>query len=306
MSTHESEIACDEYQESSCDGIAVIIDAKEKPLDNFSVRRFLPHSLCRKIGPFVFFDHMGPAEFSPGQGMDVRPHPHIGLATVTYMFEGEMMHRDSLGYAQAITPGAVNWMIAGKGIVHSERTGDAARASGQRMHGLQVWIALPEEYEETEPGFFHFSSDELPVIRHGEVTMKLIAGAAFAHESPVKVFSPMFYLDVQMPAGSSVIVPEGYAERAVHMISGEVKIRDRKFAAYQMAICQESANVEINALKASRLMIFGGATITERFLWWNYVSSSKKRIEQAKQDWKENRFGKVPGETEFIPLPENS
>ncbi|MEX2354243.1 MAG: pirin family protein [Gammaproteobacteria bacterium] len=304
MSTFEAETPTDEYLPSPCDGISAIIQAREKPLDSFSVRRFLPHSECRKVGPFVFFDHMGPADFKPGQGMDVRPHPHIGLATVTYMFEGEMLHRDSLGHVQAITPGAVNWMIAGKGIVHSERTGDGPRARGQRMHGLQVWVALPEEHEETEPGFFHYGSDELPEIRQDDVIMKLVAGTAFSHKSPVKVFSPMFYLDVRMPASSTVEVPQEFAERAIHVISGEVQISDRVVSAYSMAICRESARVEITALQDTRLMMFGGAAIGDRIVWWNFVSSSKQRLEQAKLDWKEDRFGKVPGETEFIPLPD--
>jgi len=299
----EAERICEDYLESPCEGIAAIIQAKEKPLDSFSVRRFLPHAQCRKVGPFVFFDQMGPAEFKPGQGMDVRPHPHIGLATVTYLFEGEMMHRDSLGYVQNITPGAVNWMTAGKGIVHSERTGDMARANGQRMHGLQVWIALPEEYEETEPGFYHYGSDELPVIQSGDVTLKLIAGKACSKESPVKVFSPMFYLDVQMPAGTALEVPDDYAERAIQLITGELRIGDHHITANTMAICRESARVVMNALQPSRLVLFGGAAMTNRYLWWNFVSSSKDRIEQAKQDWQQDRFGQVPGETEFIPLP---
>jgi len=304
MSTFESERACEDYLESPCDGIAAIIQANEKPLDSFSVRRFLPHARCRKVGPFVFFDQMGPAEFKPGQGMDVRPHPHIGLATVTYLFEGEMMHRDSLGYVQNITPGAVNWMTAGKGIVHSERTGNAARASGQRMHGLQVWIALPEEHEETEPGFSHYGSDELPVIQSGEVTLKLIAGKAFGNESPVKVFSPMFYLDVQMPAGTTVQVPNDYAERAIHMVTGKIRVGERHIGPYNMAICRESEQIVITAIEQTRLVLFGGAPMTDRYIWWNFVFSSKQRIEQAKLDWQQNRFGQVPGETEFIPLPE--
>lgn len=305
MSTYESERATDVFLESPCDGISAILQTKERPLDSFSVRRFLPHPQCRKVGPFVFFDHMGPAEFKPGQGMDVRPHPHIGLATVTYLFEGEMLHRDSLGYVQNIIPGAVNWMIAGKGIVHSERTGDTARASGQRMHGLQVWVALPDTHEETEAGFSHHGSDELPIIRQGEVKMTLIAGQAYSQQSPVKVFSPMFYLDVQMPAGANIQMPDEYAERAIHLISGEIEIGGRKIDPYNMAICREGEQVKITALHPSRLVLFGGAAMTNRFLWWNFVSSSKERIEQAKLDWKENRFGRVPGESEFIPLPEN-
>jgi redox-sensitive bicupin YhaK (pirin superfamily) len=237
--------------------------------------------------------------------MDVRPHPHIGLATVTYMFAGEILHRDSLGYVQTIAPGEVNWMTAGRGIVHSERTGDIARKTGQQMHGLQVWVALPEAYEEAEPGFFHHPARELPVIRQANVSMRLIAGSAFAHTSPVRTYSPLFYLDVDMPAGSSLRVPGEYAERAVHVVTGEIRIRDREIGAYSIAVCHAAADVEIKAMSTSRLILFGGAAISERFVWWNFVSSSRERIEQAKLDWQNGRFGKVPGETEFIPLPEN-
>lgn len=299
-----AETVNEEYIESPCDGIAAIIQSRERDLGSFSVRRFLPHNNCRKVGPFVFFDHMGPAQFSRGQGLDVRPHPHIGLATVTYLYEGEIVHRDSLGCVQSITPGAVNWMTAGKGIVHSERTGDVARASGQRMHGLQVWVALPEEYEETGPEFHHYEPGDLPVVSLDNVTMTIIAGSLFASESPVRTFSPLFYVDVDMPAATTLQIPDDYAERAVHVIAGEVDINGRNVQPFNMVICREAESIRITAVQQSRLVIFGGAPITDRYLWWNFVSSSRARIEQAKQDWQQGRFDPVPGETESIPLPE--
>lgn len=287
-----------------CTGIDVAIRATEHDLDSFSVRRYLPHLQCRKVGPFVFFDHFGPADFAPGSGIDVRPHPHIGLATISYLFAGEIMHRDSLGYVQAIAPGEVNWMTAGSGIVHSERTGDQARTHGQHLHGLQVWVALPEADEETAPAFQHCGQQDLPVIRQGDISLRLIAGTALGEHSPVRTFSPLFYLDVQMPAGSRLRITDEYAQRALHVITGSVAIGDRRFDAFDMAICTGSARVEAEAIVDTRLVLFGGAPISERFIWWNFVSSSKQRIEQAKLDWKEGRFARVPGETEFIPLPD--
>jgi redox-sensitive bicupin YhaK (pirin superfamily) len=293
-----------DYFAAPCDGIDVVIKATERDLDSFSVRRYLPHLQCRKVGPFVFFDHFGPADFAPGTGLDVRPHPHIGLATISYLFAGEIMHRDSLGFVQAIAPGEVNWMTAGRGIVHSERTGDLARANGQHLHGLQVWVALPESAEETDPAFQHVGRLELPEFRQGEITMRLIAGSAWGQVSPVSTYSPLFYLDVQMPEGSRLQMTDEYAERALHVISGSVAVCDHQFGPFDMAICSPAARVEIVALADTRLVIFGGAPMSERFIWWNFVSSSKPRIEQAKLDWKEGRFASVPGETEFIPLPD--
>jgi hypothetical protein len=196
-------------------------------------------------------------------------------------------------------------MTAGRGIVHSERTADVPRANGQRLHGLQVWVALPEEYEETAPEFYHYEESELPEIKQDGVTMRLIAGSAYSRVSPVKTFSPLFYLDVHMPAASTIHVPEEYAERAIHVVSGQVRIKERRIAPFNMAICREAERVEITAMQESRLALFGGVPITDRFLWWNFVSSSKSRIEQAKHDWENDRFGRVPGETEFIPLPED-
>lgn len=293
-----------EFTTAPYDGIDVVIQARVRDLDSFSVRRYLPHLQCRKIGPFVFFDHFGPVDFPPNTGIDVRPHPHIGLATLTYLFDGEIMHRDSLGYVQAIKPGEINWMTAGRGIVHSERTGDTARTTGQHLHGLQVWIALPEADEETSPAFQHCTQSELPVIRQGDVTLRLVAGSVYSQQSPVRTYSPLFYLDVQMPAGTTLQIPDEYPQRALHMISGSLAIGERRFGPFDMAICSESAKIEVMALANTRIVIFGGTSINERFVWWNFVSSSKQRIEQAKLDWKEGRFARVPGETEFIPLPE--
>ncbi len=293
-----------DFTGAPCDGIDVVIKAAQRDLNSFSVRRYLSHLQCRKVGPFVFFDHFGPVNFQPNTGIDVRPHPHIGLATLTYLFAGEIMHRDSLGYVQAIKPGEVNWMTAGRGIVHSERSGETVRATGQYLHGLQVWIALPETDEETDPAFQHCAQNDLPVIRQGDVTVRLVAGSAYSQQSPVRTYSPLFYLDVQMPAGSTLMIPDEYEQRALHVISGSLAIRERRFGPFDMAICSVSAQIEVLALANTRLIIFGGTSINERFVWWNFVSSSKQRIEQAGLDWKEGRFAQVPGETEFIPLPE--
>jgi redox-sensitive bicupin YhaK (pirin superfamily) len=305
MSTNAVNPVSAEHTETSpCDGIAMVIEPAVRPIDSFTVRRYLPHINCRKVGPFVFFDHMGPADFAPGTGMDVRPHPHIGLSTLTYLFKGEILHRDSLGFVQAITPGAVNWMTAGRGIVHSERTGAAARGSGQSLQGLQVWVALPEEHEETTPGFFHYAANELPEWRQDGITLRLVAGAVGSRRSPVKTYSPLFYLDLNMPASATIRLPEEYVERAFHVIEGEVRVKQRLFGAFSMALCRQSVAVEVTAVRASRLITFGGAPITDRYVWWNFVSSSRERIEQAKLDWQNDKFGRVPGETEFIPLPE--
>jgi len=296
----------DEFIQSPCSGISSIIHASEKDLGGFSVRRYIPHMKQRKVGPFVFFDHMLPAKFKPGNGIDVRPHPHIGLATITYLFDGEIVHRDSLGYVQSITPGAVNWMTAGRGVVHSERTGEAAQRLGQTLHGIQVWVALPEQFEEVEPDFIHFDKTELPVISNDGVTIRIIVGKVFSEESPVKTYSPLFYLDVEMGKDSRLILPEDYAERALHIVAGQIQVENTNLGLYDMAICNESEHIEIKALQQSRFIIFGGEAMTDRFVWWNFVSSSRKRIEMAKQDWKNNKFEKVPGESEFIPLPDES
>ena len=273
--------------------------------DGFVVRRTLPVLTARHVGPFVFYDHMGPADFAPGKGLDVRPHPHIGLATVTWLFEGSIRHRDSIGSLADITPGAVNWMTAGRGIVHSERTPPELRATGQRMHGIQVWVALPREQEEVEPEFHHHDAESLPCIRKPGAELVLIAGTAYGHASPVKVFAPMFFIEARLEAGAEVPLPDEHAERGVHVIEGEVSWGDINVFPAQMAVQTGASAPPVRAKTASRLMLFGGAPLDgERHLWWNFVSSSRERIEQAKADWIAQRFGKVAGdEEEFIPLP---
>ena len=273
--------------------------------DGFVVRRMLPVLLARHVGPFVFYDHMGPVDFAPGKGMDVRPHPHIGLATVTWLFEGSIRHRDSVGSLADIAPGAVNWMTAGRGIAHSERTPPDARKNGQRMHGIQVWVALPREFEETAPEFHHHEAESLPRIRQPGAELVLIAGTAYGYASPVKVFAPMFFIEAHLEAGAEVPLPDEHAERGVHVIDGEVSWGDLVLTSTQAGVQAGSSAPPVRAHTASRVMFFGGAPLDgERHLWWNFVSSSRERIEQAKADWVAQRFGKVAGdEEEFIPLP---
>ena len=287
--------------------VETLIQPRTRDLGDFQVKRVLPAGRQRKmVGPFIFFDHMGPAEFAAGKGIDVRPHPHIGLATVTYLFEGEIVHRDSLGFVQTIKPGDVNWMTAGSGIVHSERSGEAQRADASRLFGIQSWVALPRAAEETEPEFFHHPKSTLPMIESDGICMRLIAGTAFGERSPVKTYSDMFYLDAEMPAGGRLKLPDEHEERAVYPVAGEVALNGVSISAGNMAVIAPGAEAELQCSRDARVMLLGGATMDgERHIWWNFVSSSKERIEQAKADWKENRFAKVPGETEFIPLPES-
>jgi redox-sensitive bicupin YhaK (pirin superfamily) len=282
-----------------------LIETRTRDLGGFEVRRLLPMATRQSVGPFVFFDHMGPARFAPGTGIDVRPHPHIGLATLTYLFEGEILHRDSLGFVQPIRPGDVNWMTAGRGIVHSERTGPELRAAGSALHGLQLWIALPKADEETEPAFFHHSGETVPLVRQGDAVVRVIVGSAGGANSPVKTFSPMFYFDAQLAAGSKFDLAADYPERAVYVVSGELALCDMSLTEGQMLVLPEGIPVAIEAIANARFVMLGGAPLDgPRFIWWNLVSSSRERIEQAKRDWAEDRFEKVPGETEFIPLPE--
>ncbi|NIA69594.1 pirin family protein [Pelagibius litoralis] len=288
------------------DPVELTIEPRSRDLGGFSVRRILPYAKRRLVGPFIFLDEMGPADFPAGEGIDVRPHPHIGLATVTYLFDGEIMHHDSLGYAQAIRPGAVNWMTAGRGIVHSERTGEEARAGAQRLHGMQSWIALPVEDEEAEPGFTHYPTAALPEIQRPGVWMRLIAGSAYGRTSPVKVFSEMFYLHAEVAEGAELALPDSYAERAVYVVNGSVEIAGQRYEANTMAVFKPGVPVEMTATASSRVMLLGGATLPgERAIWWNFVSSSPERMERAKADWKAGRFARVPGDDEFIPLPED-
>ncbi len=285
--------------------IDLIIEPRPTDLGDFEVRRVLPFRNRRMVGPFVFFDHMGPAVFAPGTGIDVRPHPHIGLATVTYLFEGEILHRDSLGYVQPIEPGAVNWMTAGRGIVHSERTSDEKRTSGQTVHGIQAWVALPKTHEQTDPSFVHYPSDNLPEWGADGVQMKLIAGTAFGREAQVEVVWPTVYIDIRADAGATIPLPDDHAERALYLVEGGLEIDGTPLEPFKMAVLNEGAMPTVTATETSRVMLCGGASMDgPRTIWWNFVSSDKDLLEQAKRDWKAGNFPTVPGETEFIPLPE--
>ena len=286
--------------------IDLVIEPRARDLGGFEVRRVLPSARRRLVGPFVFFDEMGPADFAPGTGIDVRPHPHIGLATVTYLFQGEILHRDSLGYEQPIQPGAVNWMTAGRGIVHSERTAPEIRASGTRLHGIQSWVALPREAEETDPAFDHYPAGSLPVIERDGARLTLIAGHAYGARSEVRTHSDMFYLDADLEAGASLALPDEHAERAVYVVGGTISIAGERFVPGRMVVLAPGAAATVTAEEAAKVMLLGGAAIEgERQIWWNFVSSDPARIERAKADWTAGRFDPVPGETEFIPLPES-
>jgi len=287
--------------------IDLILFGKERDIGGFSVRRVLPDIDRRTVGPFVFFDHVGPASFGPGRGIDVRPHPHIGLSTVTYLFEGEIVHRDSLGYVQPIRPGAVNWMNAGRGIVHSERTGGQERANASRLHGIQSWVGLPVEQEEIAPGFFHHPAETLPEVELDRGRVRLIAGTLEGATSPVESLSRIFYGDVTLEAGGGMALAAALGERAVHVVEGEVRVGETTVAATQMAVFNDGIDVELRAEAPARAMVLGGAPLDgARHVWWNFVSSTRERIEQAKDDWRHGRFAGVPGDDEFIPLPEGA
>ncbi|MCA3069403.1 MAG: pirin family protein, partial [Rhodocyclaceae bacterium] len=275
-----------------------------KDLGGFSVRRLLPAQAIRTIGPFIFFDHMGPAAFAPGDGIDVRPHPHIGLATVTYLFDGALMHRDSLGFVQRIEPGAVNWMTAGDGIVHSERSDPSDRAAGHRLHGIQTWIALPRAAERTAPSFVHVPADRLPSFEESSVQLRLIAGDALGLRSPVPVHSPMFYLAAVFRPGGRFVLPAEYAERGIYLVEGNLDIDGEALPPQHVAVTAAGQPVLLESQQGCTAMLFGGAPLDgERFIWWNFVASSRELIESAKDRWTRQQMGQVPGETEFIPLP---
>jgi redox-sensitive bicupin YhaK (pirin superfamily) len=273
--------------------------------DGFMVRRVLPFAKRRNVGPFVFFDHFGPTSFRAGEGLDVRPHPHIGLATVTYLFAGEVLHRDSLGTVQPIRPGAVNWMTAGRGIVHSERTPPELRRGASTLAGLQLWVALPLAHEEMAPGFAHHPADALPEVAGEGKVVRVIAGSLYGARSPVAVFGDLFCADVVLQPGARLELPAGHEERGVYVISGAIALDGENFAPERLLAVAPGAAPSLQAIEASRLLLIGGARAdAPRHIWWNFVSSSKERIEQAKADWQAGRFAGVPGDSEFIPLPE--
>ncbi|HEY5300392.1 MAG TPA: pirin family protein [Acetobacteraceae bacterium] len=289
----------------SCDALELVIVPRVRDLGGFAVRRALPNDTRQMVGPFIFFDHFGPVQFIAGQGMDVRPHPHIGLATVTYLFDGRIMHRDSEGNVQEIHPGAMNLMTAGRGIAHSERTPDAERRAGQPMLGLQSWIALPLGKEEIAPSFQHFAADGLPVIEDGGLKARIIAGSAFGATAPVEMVSDWFYVDVALDGGATAPLDAGHEERAIYVVDGEIDVAGERFEGPRLLIFRPGDRITVRAARPSRVMFLGGAAMEgPRHIWWNFVSSSRERIEQAKQDWKSGRFDPVPAETEFIPLPE--
>jgi len=285
--------------------IELVIEPRRRDLGGFEVGRLLPFAGRRMIGPFIFLDRMGPAEFAPGmpRSVDVRPHPHIGLSTLTYLFEGEIMHRDSVGSEQAIRPGEVNWMTAGRGITHSERF-ERARREGGRMDGLQAWVALPGEDEETEPAFFHHDSAELPQSGEKGVGRRLIAGEAYGARSPVQTHSPLFYVHSTLGAGAREQLPNDASERAAYVIEGEVEVGGQRFKAGQLLVFGKGGPAVLAARTPAQLMLLGGEPVGERYIEWNFVSSSKERIGQAKADWRAGRL-KLPDldREEFIPLP---
>jgi redox-sensitive bicupin YhaK (pirin superfamily) len=284
--------------------ILQVIDSRQRDLGGFVVRRVLPAGARQMVGPFIFFDHMGPTQFAPGYGIDVRPHPHIALATVTYLFSGSLQHRDSLGTVQEILPGDVNWMSAGSGIAHSERTPQPARASGAHVHGIQSWVALPDGHEDGEPTFVHHAASTLPTHAHDGVETTVIAGDAFGLRSPVVTLWPTLYVHAQIEDGATLEVPADYGERAVYVVQGELAIGDIPVTEGQLAVLAPGATVTLRAQGRLRAMLLGGEPFpTPRFIWWNFVASSEERIERAKERWEQRQFPAVPGESEFIPLP---
>ena len=292
---------------ASCDALELIVVPRVRDLgDGFSVRRALPHEKRQMVGPFIFFDQLGPVQLMAGKGMDVRPHPHIGLATVTYLFEGRVMHRDSEGNELEITPGAMNLMTAGRGISHSERTPTDARSGGDPLFFIQSWIALPQDQEEMAPLFEHFDAAVLPSIEDRGVSARVIAGTQFGQRSPVSTASEWFYAEVMLEAGASAPLDADHEERAIYVAEGEVDIAGDKFAAPRLLVFRPGDRITVKATRPARLMFLGGAALEgPRYVWWNFVSSRRERIEQAKEEWKSGKFARVPGDDiEFIPLPE--
>ncbi|HET6146563.1 MAG TPA: pirin family protein [Polyangia bacterium] len=281
------------------------IAGRARDLGGFEVRRVLPAHERQRVGPFIFFDHFGPIAFGPGQGMDVRPHPHIGLATVTYLFEGEIVHRDSLGSRQPIRPGDVNWMVAGQGIVHSERTSADVRTRGGRVHGLQCWVALPSDAEEVSARFEHHPGASLPVAHRRGATLRVIAGSAYGLTAPTGVLSPTLYVDVELAAGAEVPVDGEHEERALYVVEGSVACGGQRVDPGVLTVLRPGASASLAADAPARAVLIGGAPLAgPRYIEWNFVSSSRERLEQAKSDWRERRFPTVPGdENERIPLP---
>ncbi len=296
------------------DAVETLIIPRARDLGGFEVRRALPAPKRQMVGPFIFFDQMGPAEFLPSRGLDVRPHPHIGLATISYLFRGRMHHRDSLGTDAWIEPGAVNWMVAGRGITHSERTDDATQRDPMPFFGIQTWVALPEAAEDADPAFQHAPSADLPVIDDAGASVRLILGAGWGERAPVSTFSEMFYADAQLAPGARLPLPDDHEDRGVYVVEGAVTVAGQDFEAGRMMVFRPGDPIALRAgPEGARLMALGGATMGgPRYIWWNFVASSRERIEAAKAawaagDWEHGRFHLPPGDdAEFIPLPENA
>lgn len=283
----------------------LVIESRPRDLGGFTVRRALPAVRRRLVGPFIFFDHMGPSDFEPGQGIAVRPHPHIGLATITYLFEGAISHKDSLGSDQVIVPGDVNWMVAGRGIVHSERASSAQRAKGGRLHGVQTWIALPRAHEETDPAFEHHPGRTIPLVTQLGVELRVIAGTAYGQRSPASVLWPTLYVAAKLEPAAKLHVDEEHEERALYVVEGSVDCDGSRYEEGTMLVLRPGADVTVCAQTKAQLMLVGGKPIDgERHIFWNFVSSSNARIERAKEDWRAKRFDSVPGDEELIPLPD--
>jgi len=287
--------------------IGMIIEERPADIGNFLVGRLLPFRGKRMVGPFIFIDHMGPAKMSDQQNMDIGPHPHIGLSTLTYLFEGSMMHRDALGTEVEIQPGAVNWMTAGKGLVHSERTPDYLRHSEKLMHGLQIWVALPKELEMMEPEFFHIGKAELPAWKEGEASFKLIAGEAFGRKSPVPVYSKLFMLEIKSPVQQTISIGKDlFGEAGLYILEGRIETDGNIFEPKQLLVAKEATLCSFVIHANTTVYLFGGDPFPEeRFIYWNFVATSVERIEEAKQQWKDQQFTMIEGETGYIPLPES-
>jgi redox-sensitive bicupin YhaK (pirin superfamily) len=290
----------------ACEALELVVVPRSVDLDDFTVRRALPHSMRRTVGPYVFFDHFGPAEFKSGKGLDVRPHPHIGLSTLTYLYDGEIIHRDTLGVNAAIHPGEVNWMTAGRGIVHSERTAPDHRVEGEPLHGLQLWVAMMAKDEEIDPSFTHLGGEQLPIVNGEGKTARIVAGKMFGAASPLETNLETVFADISLQAGAAMPLDADYEERAIYVSSGEIDVAGDRFETGRLLIFRPGDRITVRALKPSRISVVGGAPLDgPRYVWWNFVSSRRERIDQAKEEWKQGRFGKVPGdEIEFIPLPE--
>ena len=291
---------------AAADAIETVIVPRARDLGGFEVRRALPSAQRQMVGPFIFFDQFGPVVMQAGKGIDVRPHPHIGLATVTWLMDGAIFHRDSLGSEQPITPGELNWMTAGKGIVHSERTTEAEKARDRKIYGIQSWVALPKTHEEMPPSFEHVAMARLPVIEDRGIAVRVVAGSLYGARSPVKTHSDLFYADVLLQAGAALPLPVEHEERGIYVLEGEVSVAAQGFEAGRLLVFRPGDAITVRARSNARLMLLGGEPMDgPRYVWWNFVSSSKERIEDAKDDWKQARFAIVPGdEKEFIPLPQ--